>query len=296
MSLYRYSMALLALLACAAGCGESAPPPQAKGRLIPLEDFFRNPEKTDFKISPDGRSLAYRGPWQRRLNIFVQKLGEAKVTRVTNATRRDIAGYLWAKDNRLVYLQDTAGDENFRAYAVDPDGGNPKDLTPFPQVKVRFLDDLEKSPDEILIAMNRRDPKFFDAYRVNVYTGALKMVGENPGNISSWLADNNGQVAGGGGHRRPHRHPVISPAPKPRPSAPWPGPTSKTPWTPSTSPSTTAISMSPPTSGGTKRPSTAMTRKKEPGWTWSRTSRGGRLAAAALQEAPDHHRGDLLHR
>jgi dipeptidyl aminopeptidase/acylaminoacyl peptidase len=194
MSLYRYSMALLALLACAAGCGASAPPPQAKMRLIPMEDFFRNPEKTAFKISPDGRYLAYLAPWQRRLNIFVQQIGEAKVTRVTNATRRDLAGYLWAKNNRLVYVQDQAGDENFRAYAVDPDGGNPKVLTPFPQVKVRLLDDLEKSPDEILIAMNRRDPRYFDAYRVNVYTGALKLVGENPGNISSWLADNNGQL------------------------------------------------------------------------------------------------------
>ena len=33
--------------------------------------------------------------------------------------------------------------------------------------------------------MNRRNPKLFDAYRVNVYTGDLKMVGENPGNISA---------------------------------------------------------------------------------------------------------------
>ena len=185
---------LLATLALTAACGEKVPPPKAGVRLIPMEDFFRNPEKTDFKISPDGQYLAYLAPWERRLNIHVQKIGADQVTRVTSATQRNIAGYLWAKNNRLVYLQDQAGDENFRAYAVDADGGNPKDLTPFPQVRVQILDDLEESPDEILIAMNRRDPKFFDAYRVNVYTGALKMVGENPGNISGWLTDNNGQL------------------------------------------------------------------------------------------------------
>lgn len=188
------SLLVLAILTLTAACGQPAAPPEVQVRLIPMEDFFRNPEKTDFKISPDGQYLAYLAPWERRLNVHVQKIGEDHSTRVTNATQRNIAGYLWAKNNRLVYLQDQAGDENFRAYAVDADGGNPKDLTPFPQVKVQMLDDLEENPDEILIAMNRRNPKLFDAYRVNVYTGALKMVGENPGNITGWLTDNNGQL------------------------------------------------------------------------------------------------------
>ncbi len=183
-----------ALLALAFACGEQAPPAKPPERLIPMEDFFRNPEKTDFKISPDGQYLSWLAPWERRLNIYVQRFGEARITRVTDATQRDIAGYLWAKNNRLVYLQDTAGDENFRAYAVAAEGGVSKDLTPFPKVRVEILDDLEENPDEILITMNRRDDRYFDVYRVNVYTGALKLVGENPGNISSWLADNHGAL------------------------------------------------------------------------------------------------------
>ncbi len=183
-----------ALLALAFACGEQAPPAKPPERLIPMGDFFRNPEKTDFKISPDGQYLSWLAPWERRLNIYVQRFGEARITRVTDATQRDIAGYLWAKNNRLVYLQDTAGDENFRAYAVAAEGGVSKDLTPFPKVRVEILDDLEENPDEILITMNRRDDRYFDVYRVNVYTGALKLVGENPGNISSWLADNHGAV------------------------------------------------------------------------------------------------------
>ena len=76
--------------------------------LIPMQDFFRNPARAGFKISPTGEYLAFLMPWQHRLNIHVQKIGEAKATRITTATQRDIAGYLWAKNNRLVYLQDTA--------------------------------------------------------------------------------------------------------------------------------------------------------------------------------------------
>ena len=37
---------------------------------IPLEDFFLNPTKTDFKISPDGSVLAYLSPQNKRMNIF----------------------------------------------------------------------------------------------------------------------------------------------------------------------------------------------------------------------------------
>ncbi len=186
-------LAVLALLAQATGCGKPASPPKGEP-LIPMEDFFRNPVKTAYRISPDGQYLAFLMPWQHRLNVYVQKIGEDRVTRVTQATQRDITDYLWAKNGRIVYLQDKAGNENFRAYAVNADGGNPMELTPFPGVKVQILDDLEENPNEILIGMNRRNPRFFDAFRVNVYTGALTLVGENPGNITGWLADNQGRV------------------------------------------------------------------------------------------------------
>ncbi|MGA8139207.1 MAG: S9 family peptidase [Desulfobaccales bacterium] len=186
-------LAVLALLALVNGCREPASPPKGEP-LIPIKDFFRNPEKTAFKISPDGQYLAFLMPWQHRLNVYVQRIGEDRVTRVTQSTQRDITDYLWAKNGRIVYLQDQAGNENYRAYAVNADGSNPMELTPFPQVKVQILDDLEENPDEILIGMNRRNPRFFDAFRVNVYTGALTLVGENPGNITGWLADNQGRV------------------------------------------------------------------------------------------------------
>jgi dipeptidyl aminopeptidase/acylaminoacyl peptidase len=89
---------------------------------------------------------------------------------------------------------DRNGDENFRAYGVNPDGSDFKELTLFENIKVLIIDDLEDSPDEILIGSNQRNPKIFDAYRLNVITGALRLVGENPGNISQWLADNAGQL------------------------------------------------------------------------------------------------------
>lgn len=48
--------------------------------------------------------------------------------------------------------------------------------------------------DEILIMMNKEDATVFDVYKLNVKTGATKLVAKNPGNILSWIPDSNGQI------------------------------------------------------------------------------------------------------
>lgn len=162
--------------------------------LIPMEDFYRNPDKTAFKLSPDGEYLAFLQPWKNRLNVHVQKIGEAEITRITSAEKRDIAAYMWANNQRILYVQDKGGDENFRAYAVSIDGSNPKELTPFEKTQAWPLDELKNNPDEMLIALNKRNKRFFDVYRININTGELKMIAENPGNVSHWLTDHDGKL------------------------------------------------------------------------------------------------------
>ncbi|MEE8412007.1 MAG: S9 family peptidase [Acidobacteriota bacterium] len=162
--------------------------------MIPLEDFFRKPDKIALRLSPDGKSLAWLEPWERRLNLTVQNLADGSTRRVTAARERDLSGYVWVSNDRLVYVQDTGGDENFRLYAVSRDGGNPIDLTPFPGVKCDIVDDLEQDDDHILFQMNRRDPQVFDVYRLNVHDGSMSLIGENPGNIQSWFTDHDGKL------------------------------------------------------------------------------------------------------
>jgi dipeptidyl aminopeptidase/acylaminoacyl peptidase len=163
-------------------------------RLIPLTDFFKNPVMTHVTLSPNGEHIAFMMPWERRLNVFIRQVGENKASRITHAQERDIAGYAWANNRRIVYVQDSGGDENFRLYAVDIDGSNFKELTPFENVQVRIVDRLEDIEDQMLISMNKRDERIFDVYRININTGKMKMAAENPGNISGWLTDNNGRL------------------------------------------------------------------------------------------------------
>jgi len=162
--------------------------------VIPMEDFFRNPEQTYYQLSPDGEHVSFLRPWNDRLNVHVQRVGDSVATRVTAATERDIRGYFWANNERVVFSQDQAGDENYHLYAVGIDGSNLKELTPFESTRVRIVDDLEDVEEEMLISMNRRDPQVFDVYRININTGEMEMTAENPGDVLGWITDYDGRV------------------------------------------------------------------------------------------------------
>lgn len=170
------------------------PAPQ-KSALIPLADFFRNPEAAGYEVSPGGEYLSWLAPWENRLNVFVQPVdGSTAPRRLTDATKRDIAGYFWAAKDQIVYLQDDGGDENFHLYAVNTDGQERRDLTPFPSVRVSVVDDLRDDEDHLLISMNKRDAHVFDVYRLNTRTGEMQMVAENPGSVAEWVTDHEGKV------------------------------------------------------------------------------------------------------
>ena len=162
-------------------------------KKIPLTDFFKNPEKAAYTISPDGKYLAFLAPYEKRLNIFVQETGNNKPTRITSLTDRSISQYFW-KDGMILYFKDTGGDENFHLYKADVKGNNTKELTPYDKVTVRLVDELENSPSDILIEMNKENPQMFDVYRLNVETGDMTIASKNPGNISGWLTDQNGAI------------------------------------------------------------------------------------------------------
>ena len=162
-----------------------------------VEDFFRLPEKTAFRLSPDGTKVAFLGPFERRQNIFVQTIGNDEVIQITQEKKRNIAGYLWANNNRLIYVKDSAGDENFQLYAVDSDGANARDLTPFDNVRIQMIDDLPDHDNELIIGMNKNNPALFEPYRINILDGTFKQlaINDNPLEpIDHWMTDHDGKL------------------------------------------------------------------------------------------------------
>ncbi|MDR1056759.1 MAG: S9 family peptidase [Prevotellaceae bacterium] len=187
------SMLLAFAVAFAVSCDEGKPK-TSDSVLIPVEDFFKNPEKSSYQISPDGKYFSFKAPYQSRMNIFVQEIGKDSAVRLTSETERNVSGYFWANNNRILFLKDTGGDENFQLYGVDIDGSNLKGLTVFPKVRTQIIDNLEDIENEVIIGLNKRNPQVFDPYRLNIVTGEMSQLAENPGNIQGWMTDHDGKL------------------------------------------------------------------------------------------------------
>ena len=165
-----------------------------KAPLIPMENFFRNPEKSSFQISPSGNHVAFMKSWKTRMNVFVMEMKTKKENRLTASESRGIYGFTWLTNNRIGYVKDDGGDENMHFYAINIDGTNEIDLTPFDNIQARIIDDLEEDPNNVIIGLNKRNPQIHDPYRVNINNGTMKMIAENPGNISDWMTDHDGRL------------------------------------------------------------------------------------------------------
>jgi len=169
--------------------------------LIPRDILFGNPERVAPRISPDGTQLTWIAPRDGVLNVWVAPIGPSGVgwdaaTVVTDDTDRGIRSFTWARDGRhLLYVQDTGGDENWRLYDVDMKTMARRDLTPFDGIQARIIATSKRHRDEVLVGMNRDNPQLHDVYRLDLPTGELVKVIENPG-YAGWLADEELAVRG----------------------------------------------------------------------------------------------------
>lgn len=180
----------LALLGAVVACHQ----PEEPVKVLPLADFFKNPEKTSFRLSPDGKYVAFLQPYKNRLNVFIQELATQKITQITTDTLRNIGFCFWATNDMLLYIKDSKGDENYRLFGVNKDGSNLKDITPYDSVKFNTFNKFRLASGKILIGMNHRVKSVFDLYTIDVVTGESKLIQENPGNIVSWILDSKDQV------------------------------------------------------------------------------------------------------
>jgi dipeptidyl aminopeptidase/acylaminoacyl peptidase len=172
----------------------SSPAEDGVPPIIPLRDFFRNPQTTGYELSPSGALIGFLKPVDSRLNIFVQPKAGGEAKQITQVKDRDIRTFFWKGDKYLLYLKDNAGDENFHLYVTGSDGTGVRDLTPFDGVRADLIDDLEDHPTDLIIGLNKRNKEVFDAYRLNVESGELKLIAENPGNVASWITDHDGNI------------------------------------------------------------------------------------------------------
>ena len=166
--------------------------------VIPRSVLFGNPDRMGPTLSPDGTRLGFVAPEEGVLNIWVGPAdGSRPAAAVTHDRDRGIRDYLFCHDDQhLVYLRDTAGDEDWRLYALDLSTGESRLLTPETKVQAQIIAHNRWHPSTMLVALNADNPQLHDLYRLDLATGTLTLDTRNPG-FASWLVDTELTARGG---------------------------------------------------------------------------------------------------
>ncbi|TVQ32662.1 MAG: S9 family peptidase [Phycisphaeraceae bacterium] len=197
------TLLILSALSGAAFFGASAALAQNHGQtpLIPRDVLFGNPDKSSPQLSPDGTKIAFLAPVDGVMNVWVGPVADPEQARpVTKDDERGIRIYFWAHTNQnILYLQDVGGDEDWQLFNVNLRTGESTNLTPFDHIPgpdgepmvgpdgktlrptAQIQEVSHKRPNEILIGLNNRDPRFHDIYTVNLRSNELELKLQNPG-------------------------------------------------------------------------------------------------------------------
>jgi len=179
---------------------------------IPVKDFFKNPEYTGLQLSPNGKYLAVLSPVNDRRNIVVMDVdGLKNVRALTGLSKQNIAGFFWANNDQLVFTMDSDGNEAFSLYVVNREGkAKIKELvgSSIGSSGIRtasVVHQLPEDPEHILVQFNGRQVKAPDLYKLPLNSQwdkrkkrnrRMKIIAKNPGDVGSWLVDNDGDVRG----------------------------------------------------------------------------------------------------
>ncbi|MCC6160253.1 MAG: S9 family peptidase [Deltaproteobacteria bacterium] len=198
-----WTCVVLAIFALALGTACSAGKnPVSQSEIAPLapqliarETFFGNPDIAGVKLSPDGTRISYLAAVDGVLNVWVGPADAPLSAKpVTRDRDRGIRMYFWPYlGDRILYLQDQGGDENWRVYAVDLTTNETRDLTPFDKVQAQIEAVSPKHPDSIVVGLNDRDPEFHDLYRIDLAIGARELIQRNDG-YAGFLVDDDYRV------------------------------------------------------------------------------------------------------
>ena len=163
-----------------------------------VADYFARPKASSFRLSPNGKYMYYLEKDDKNKNhVYVKEIATGKVTRAIEEKDDLIKGYGWISDEKLYYMMDKGGNENFHIYATNIDGTNARDLTPFEGVRAGIIRVLKDQKNVLIIQMNKNNKQIFEPYRLNAATGEITQLFENKdaaNSIQSYEFDKDGNL------------------------------------------------------------------------------------------------------
>ncbi|MDR0753730.1 MAG: hypothetical protein LBE95_03655 [Holosporaceae bacterium] len=148
--------------------------------LIPRSVLQATSDRFCVSMNYTGDKIAYLTRKGKDIELRVEDLSGNLLRKFDVKECRSARNYCWATTGEHILIQqDNDGDENDHIICLDIKTGTSKDLTPFAGTKSGIDKLSKKYPHEIVIYSNKRDPKWDDAYRVNIITGKTELIFKN---------------------------------------------------------------------------------------------------------------------
>ena len=155
---------------------------------IPVETLFQNPTISNLEFSPDGKKILCLVPYERRQNLAVIDLEKGAKNLLSSFTDKQAVSPFWVNDNRILFMTDDKGKEQYTVYGVNPDGSAAVTL-PFNR-SVSLLRRMPEDPKHLLVMAGITYRDWWDVALMNVNTGLLSApIARAPGNVSNYVLD-----------------------------------------------------------------------------------------------------------
>ena len=170
------------ILALAVSCGspssEKAPVPPKEITEYSIEQFYKNESVTGGSFSNDESRLIVSSNETSIFNVYEIDIASGKKTQITFSDKESFFGIDEVPNSsNILYSADKGGNENNHIYLLDKDGTS-TDLTPGDEVKTGF-NGWSEDKKHMLFMSNKRDPRFFDMYKMDLSNWDSKMIYQN---------------------------------------------------------------------------------------------------------------------
>src|SRR5258707_5940976 len=138
----------------------------AAAEPLPVEQFFKQANFSQLKLSPDGKNVAGVVRGTKRDGLAVVNIDTRGGRPITNFADADVLQFYWINDHRLVFSVGDAHEATSNAYyygwyAVNSDGSQLEEISTQPKStnyvgydprpRIRYLAPLPDGSDDILV-------------------------------------------------------------------------------------------------------------------------------------------------
>lgn len=118
--------------------------------VLPRGIVLEQAARQQMRLSPDGQHISFLAQDLGALQLWVAPTHAPEQARPITQSPYGLRAYTWTYRNTLLYLHSPQGDGQLRLIQVEPEGAQPRDMSP--QAPARFLQLSHLLPHQALIS------------------------------------------------------------------------------------------------------------------------------------------------